>query len=142
MGNSAPTALRVNFEDMQEVVRGTNRSHYILISTLPPTEQGCLLPNTIPIHEEENIINQLLRNGQRDWKVIVYGKHTGDDNMYKKYQQLVSLGFYNTFLYPGGLFEWLLLQDIYGDKDFPTTSKEMDLLKYKPNKRLNVLLLR
>ena len=39
------------------------------------------------------------------------------------------------------MFEWLLLQDIYGEKDFPTTKPEMDILKYKPNKGLNVPLL-
>jgi len=35
-------------------------------------------------------------------------------------------------IYPGGIFEWLLLQDIYGDDMFKTTSKELDILKYKP----------
>ena len=39
--------------------------------------------------------------------------------------------FTNVFIYPGGLFEWLLLQDIYGFDDFPTTKKERDHLKYK-----------
>ena len=29
------------------------------------------------------------------------------------------------------MFEWLLLQDIYGDDEFPTTTKELDILKYK-----------
>ena len=32
------------------------------------------------------------------------------------------------------MFEWLLLQDIYGTKEFPTTKKELEILKYKPNK--------
>jgi hypothetical protein len=41
----------------------------------------------------------------------------------------------------GGLFEWLMLQDIYGSDEFPTTKKELDILKYKPNKMLNVQLL-
>ena len=38
----------------------------------------------------------------------------------------------NVYVYPGGLFEWLLLQDIYGEDNFPTTLKELDILKYKP----------
>jgi len=46
---------------------------------------------------------------------------------------LTSLGFYNVYIYIGGIFEWLLLQDIYGEKEFPTTNKELDLLKYKPS---------
>jgi hypothetical protein len=34
-----------------------------------------------------------------------------------------------------------MLQDIYGIQEFPTTKKELDLLKYKPNKILNISLL-
>ena len=32
------------------------------------------------------------------------------------------------------MFEWLLLQDIYGNDDFKTTQEELDILKYKPQK--------
>ena len=59
----------------------------------------------------------------------------------KKLKQLRSLGFYEVYCYQGGLFEWLLLQDVYGSQEFPTTKKELDLLKYKPNKILNISLL-
>ena len=31
------------------------------------------------------------------------------------------------------MFEWLLLQDIYGNEQFPTLGKELDILKYKPS---------
>ena len=55
-------------------------------------------------------------------KIIIYGKNCNDEKIYIKYQQLISLGFYNVFIYVGGLFEWLLLQDIYGSDEFPTTS--------------------
>jgi hypothetical protein len=34
-----------------------------------------------------------------------------------------------------------MLQDIYGEKDFPTTKKELDILKYKPNKVFGIQLL-
>ena len=49
----------------------------------------------------------------------------------KKYAQLTGLGFINVYIYPGGLFEWLLLQDIYGQDDFSTTKNELDHLKFK-----------
>ena len=62
-----------------------------------------------------------------------------DEKIYSKYNQLQSLGFYNVYIYTGGLFEWLMLQDIYSEKEFPTTKKELDILKYKPNKVLNNL---
>jgi hypothetical protein len=61
--------------------------------------------------------------------------------MQKKYQQLLTLGFYNVFVYMGGLFEWLMLQDIYGKELFPTTKKELDLLKFKSKPILNMCLL-
>ncbi|GAG01062.1 unnamed protein product, partial [marine sediment metagenome] len=65
-----------------------------------------------------------------------------DEKIYKKYTQLINLGFTNIFLYTGGLFEWLCLQDIYGEDSFPTTSKELDILKYKsPSKFSNYSLL-
>ncbi|HIF15020.1 MAG TPA: hypothetical protein EYQ86_06785 [Bacteroidetes bacterium] len=60
---------------------------------------------------------------------------------YEKYRQLVSLGFTQIYIYPGGLFEWLMLQDIYGYDEFPTTKKQLDFLKYKARQRLNVGLL-
>ena len=46
----------------------------------------------------------------------------------------------NTKLYIGGLFEWLLLQDIYGDDEFKTTKKELDILKFKPQSNLSTML--
>ena len=40
--------------------------------------------------------------------------------------------FKNVYIYKGGLFEWLLLQDIYGKDLFPTTTEILDILRYKP----------
>jgi hypothetical protein len=74
-------------------------------------------------------------------RIIIYGKNCNDDTINKKYQQLVSIGFTQVYLYVGGLFEWLMLQDIYGDELFPTNKKQVDLLKYKPNAALNISLI-
>ena len=73
--------------------------------------------------------------------IIVYGKNTSETSPYKKVEQLMGLGFYNVYLYPGGLFEWLCLQDIYGESNFPTTKKELDILKYKGKSIFNSLML-
>ena len=130
---------KINFEDIQYDLK--NHEQHVLINTLGENEQHCLLPNTINARDEENIINKLIKNGRKDIKIIVYGKNCNDEKMYTKHSQLYSLGFYNIFIYTGGLFEWLLLQDIYGENDFKCTKKELDILKYKPNKVLNVSLL-
>ena len=35
------------------------------------------------------------------------------------------------YLYIRWIIEWLLLQDIYGFENFPTTKQERDILKFK-----------
>lgn len=137
MGNSQ-SIRKINFEDVQIVVN--NPEIYLLINTLNTLEQTCLIKNTIPVIQEEMIINKHLTAG-KGIRIIIYGKNSNDEKIYKKYQQLLSLGFYNVFIYMGGLFEWLLLQDIYGQDEFPTTCKELDVLKYKSPSLLNVHLL-
>jgi len=138
MGNTQ-TAQKINYEDVQHVIN--NPQMYLLINTLDSKEQNCLIVNTINITNEETIINKLIQTGNKNIKIIIYGQGCNDDKIYSKYSQLNSLGFYNVYIYAGGLFEWLLLQDIYGEKEFPTTTKEFDLLKYKPRKVLNIPLL-
>jgi hypothetical protein len=77
-------------------------------------------------------------SGNKGIRIIIYGKNSNDELIYKKYNQLAGLGFVNVYVYTGGVFEWLMLQDIYGFDNFPTTSKQLDLLKFKPQKRLNI----
>ena len=69
--------------------------------------------------------------------VIVYGRNSCDNQVEQKYKQLRNLGIPQVYIYPGGLFEWALLQDIYGKDEFPTYSKDekvLDPLKYKGDK--------
>jgi hypothetical protein len=138
MGNSQ-SCIKISYEDIQFVIK--NPESYIIINTLKTSEQDCLLPNTINYQEEESLINLLISKCKKDAKIIIYGTNSADEKLYKKYNQLYSLGFYNIYMYTGGLFEWLMLQDIYGEKEFPTTKKELDFLKYKPHKMLNIPLL-
>jgi hypothetical protein len=136
MGNSQP--IKINYEDMQTAIK--NPDVYLIINTLSEKEQQCLIINTVPDTGEEEIINRYIKEN-KNIRIIIYGKHCNDDNVNKKYQQLYSLGFYNIYIYMGGMFEWLMLQDIYGKDLFPTTKKELDLLKYKPNQMLNIRLI-
>ena len=95
---------------------------FILINTLPITSQHCLIPKTIPCHMEEKIINDILNDVNVQpcqYYIVLYGKHSTDDAVDKKYRQLIQLGFTNVFIYYGGLFEWMLLRDIYGEDKFP-----------------------
>jgi hypothetical protein len=138
MGNSQ-SIRKINYEDLQYVIK--NKETHLIINTLNETEQNCLIPNTINIKNEEELINKCLQNGNKKIKIIIYGRNCNDEKIFNKYQQLISLGFNCVYVYSGGLFEWLLLQDIYGQDEFPTTKKELDILKYKPQKILNIQLL-
>ena len=136
MGNSQ-SIIKINFEDMQHVCK--NKEQYLLLNTLPEMEQGCLIKNTLPAQSEVTIMDTYLKSNNKLVKIIIYGKHCNDDLTEKKYHQLLKLGFSNVHIYGGGMFEWLLLQDIYGADEFPTSSKQTDHLKYKPGPRLNML---
>ena len=138
MGNSQ-SIQKINYEDIQYVIK--NSENHILINTLNDGEQDCLIQNTINVDKEVELINKLIKIGNKQLKIIIYGRNCNDEKLYAKYNQLSSLGFYNVYIYMGGLFEWLMLQDIYGTSEFPTTKKELDILKYKPHKVLNVHLL-
>lgn len=127
-----PEAKKIGFEDMKHALRTIDT---IIINTLPHADQTCLIQGTIPAGEEEETINRYIENGLSITKrVVVYGKHSCDNTAPAKCKQLQSLGFGEVYYYVGGLFEWLLLQDVYGEKEFPTTSKTLDILKYRSPK--------
>jgi hypothetical protein len=133
MGNQN-SIQRINFEDIQYAIK--NKNKYVIINTIPSCDQDCLIPNTIDIKNEESIINNLISKNI-NINIIIYGINSNDMTIYDKHEQLSKLGFINIYLYSGGIFEWLCLQDIYSDELFPTTKKELDILKYKPNSKLN-----
>ena len=126
MGNTT-SIKKIGFEDMKYVIKN-KKKNYVMINTLAITEQDCLIPGTISVNDEEAFINRHLN---KNISIIIYGKNANDDSIFKKYEQLLKLGFSSVFVYTGGIFEWLLLQDIYGKDEFPTTSEELDILKYR-----------
>jgi hypothetical protein len=124
----------IGFEDVKANTQCT------IINTLSITEQDCLIKGTLSFDKEETVINQWIENNKMDVNIILYGKHSADDSVEKKRKQLASLGFTRVYIYGGGLFEWLLLQDIYGKDEFPTTGNICpDPLKYRPPRILTSL---
>jgi hypothetical protein len=117
----------IGFEDMKYAIK-TNK---LIINTLNISEQNCLIYGTLLYDKEEQIINNLIEIGDKDHTIIVYGKHSSDESPQKKYNQLIKYGFKQVYIYNGGLFEWLLLQDIYSSQEFPTTSVCKDILMYR-----------
>lgn len=137
MGNSH-SVVKINYEFIQAEIK-YNRA--LIINTMSSTNQGCLICGTLSISQEEDTLNHYLKTN-RSVKIIIYGMNSCDDTLSKKYAQLIKLGFLNVNVYVGGLFEWLLLQEIYGEELFPTTTCCKDHLKYKGQSANNLLLLK
>ena len=125
MGN-IQSLNKISFQDMQTCIE----ENYTIITVMK--DDKCCIKGTTPIYREEDVINKLYST-DRTSPIVIYGYNDCDNNIARKYQQLKELGFHNLYIYPGGLFEWLMLQDIYSDKFFKTTINDLNLLKYKPN---------
>jgi hypothetical protein len=131
---------RINFEDVQAIIgvnsvnSSSNNSGMIIISTLPSEFQKCVIRGTIPAENEEALMNNIISGKDvrgENVAVVVYGKNATDDTVTEKYEQLIKLGMPRVCIYTGGMFEWLLLQDVYGAELFPTTGNELDILRYR-----------
>ena len=103
----------------------------LIINTLPESLQHCLIKTTIDIRFEERVVNAFIHK-KPDIMIIVYGKNSNDITILHKYEQLVKLGFTNVHIYTGGIFEWMLLYEIYGKDFFKVTKYEFDVLLYRP----------
>lgn len=120
----------IGFEDIKHALSTPN--DYLIINTLSENNQDVLIKNTVSSEREEETVNKVIIQTQDIEPIfIIYGVNSCDKSVEKKYSQLISFGFLKVYIYSGGLFEWLLLQDIYGEQEFPTTSKPNDLLKYR-----------
>jgi ribosomal protein S4E len=95
MGNSQ-SIQKISFEDVQYILK--NPESHLLINTLSESEQDCLLPNTVLANQEESIINKCIRNGTKNITIIIYGRNVNDEQIIKKYNQLLGLGFYRVYL--------------------------------------------
>ena len=126
MGNIS-SYQKCTFEDIQT---NMTSSSVCMINVLHEDEQNCLIQGTVGASKEVETINSILRQ-DKTRHIIVYGKNYLDFTVYKKYKQLRNLGFKNVSIYIGGMFEWLCLQEIYGNSLFPTTSMERDILRFK-----------
>ncbi len=132
MGNSISNIKRITYREIQNNYIPKN-SDYILINTLSDSEQDCLINNTVTSNNEIKEINILIKNkNMKSINICIYGQNYNDERIITQYNKLKSLGFKNISIYPGGMFEWLCLQEIYGDELFPTTTHVLDILKYEP----------
>lgn len=130
MGNSISIQNIVNFEDVQKFVSDTKSR--VIINVMETSDQDILILNTISAETEADVINSLIDEGEFDRKILVYGKNNADiEKIFNKQKKLMNYGFTEVYVYLGGLFEWVLLQDIYGKDLFKTSRSVSDILRYK-----------
>jgi hypothetical protein len=128
MGASQSLKL-LSFEDMQRIIDDKEKN--VLINTMPLTDQSCLIPKTVAATEETALLNKFLAERRKHVRIIIYGRNCNDKTVLDKHNQIVALGFTDVSVYLGGMFEWLLLQDVYSAELFPTIGHETDILRFK-----------
>jgi hypothetical protein len=125
----------VSYKYIQDIIEDRNS---VLINTLDDsiTTQECLILSSIQAIDEIDVIDKILSNMDslgrttETVEIVIYGKNSTDMTTWVKYNQLIDYGFERVKIYTGGIFEWMLLQDIYGDDLFPTTAPNRDILKF------------
>jgi len=124
MGNSISNL--VNFEKLKEM----QKEGATIIHTMDETEK-VLIVGTLVAEKETEKINKMMSKNDYEKDIIIYGRNCHEyEKLIRKQKQLASLGFKNVYIYLGGMFEWLLLQDVYGAKEFPT-EKKGEILDFK-----------
>ena len=139
MGNNV--YHKISFQDVLFAIQQERDGTFVIINTLSISQQQCLIKNTLRFDIEESTINDLLLSNKKI-NIIVYGKNANDISAENKCIQLSQIGFKNIYYYVGGLYQWLLHQDIYGEENFPTTSSCSDILMYKECDHFNKFLLK
>lgn len=125
MGQIYSSYQHYNFKQLQ--VKLEKRVDFILLNTLPIQEQQYLIKGTINAVSENDFINGLIKQ-EKSKEIVIYGRDHYDMKVIEKYNKLKKFGFTNVYIYFGGLFEWSLLQEIYGHSNFPTDGNINDPL--------------
>jgi hypothetical protein len=86
MGNTN-SVHKISFKQMQTIIQNKD---YIIINTLSPDLQNCLIINTLNASQEVSIINNLIKT-DKERIIIIYGKNCIDESLIKKYTQLLNL---------------------------------------------------
>jgi 23S rRNA pseudoU1915 N3-methylase RlmH len=115
MGNTFSVKSIANYDNVKEAVISRG-----LLIHIMDKNQSVLIHGTLSADIEEEAINAAIDKSEYNKHIVVYGKNTHDiERLVDKRKQLLSLGFTHVQIYIGGMFEWALLQDVYGSKEFP-----------------------
>jgi hypothetical protein len=129
--NRSVIGLQPSMIREEEGIFDSSKTEPLLITTIPITFMNNygkkgevpLIEGTLPPEKEEAYMNELLETldvgAMGDILIVVYGQNAMDKTVIEKARQLITLGFSSVCIYSGGMFEWCLLQDVYGKKEFP-----------------------
>jgi len=134
MGNYESAIKNANFDDIIMISNDPSKNAHILIHVMDKEDEELLIKGTLLINEEIERVNSLLTYGKMDVTIVIYGKNTDDfSKVIGKCRKLCNMWFCNIYAYLGGLFEWLLLQEIYGNEEIKTNIIcKKNILDYKP----------
>jgi len=112
MGNSE--IKYVGFDELNNL-----KENDLLISILDIRTTCFINHTTLPI-QEETIINNIINSyNQSKYTIFIYGRNGKDySKIQKKIIALNELGFTKFSIYTGGLLEWLLLREVFGECQF------------------------
>ncbi len=131
MGTSQSSINYANYCDIQNAVR----SGKTVVHIMDVSDETILIKGTLTAYQEVEKINLWISNGAFDNEIYIYGYSNADFNkLLQRHKQLLGLGFHKVYIYFGGMFEWLLLRDVYGATEFPLDGlikgAMVDILKY------------
>ena len=145
MGNElSVNKTTLSFEDMEDIIQQLDvnpslNSNLIIIHTLKEYEEHIHIKHTTHSKDEINLMNTHL-NTNKNINICIYGKHHSDSTVMKKYEQLQEFGFTNISIYTGGLFEWLTLNQLYGEDTYPIHILNSSLYNHNQNQILDFML--
>ena len=97
---TASTIQKIGYRDIQYAHEKPNQ--YIIINTLPESEQDYLIKNTIACNHEENVINKYLKE-HIEINIIIYGKNATDETAITR-ATIICFRIYQ-YLY---LYRWII----------------------------------
>jgi hypothetical protein len=126
------------------LLASTHLSLYIGQTVVSSAEESLFLDRYREVEEEDTSFFSFFGGGRTEEegkekkettpkkRVILYGKNARDASPNEKKKELIRRGMSPTdiYVYRGGLSEWILLQDIYGEDKFTTSQKVHDLLEF------------
>jgi hypothetical protein len=90
----------------------------------------------VPAETEEARVNAAIdARRAADTPIIIYGRCAADESPERKVRQMLALGFVDVYVYTGGMFEWLLLREVFGREQFACVGADarrtaVDVLSY------------